>query len=51
MQLVERALHRGAILEVEPCGIAAEPDQQLPAVGQQPVDHEIAERVRRARSR
>ena len=45
MQLVERALQSRAILEVDVGGVDPEPDQQLRAVGQQPVDHEIAEWV------
>ena len=41
------ALQSRAVLEVDVGGVDPEPDQQLRAVGQQPVDHEIAEWVTR----
>ena len=40
---VERALHRDAIVGVDGRGVATEPDQELAAVRQEPVGHEVAE--------
>ena len=34
---------RGAVVGVDGGGVAAEADQQLAAVGQEPVGHEVAE--------
>ncbi len=47
-ELVERRLHGGAVVEVDRGGIAPEADEQLAAVGQHAIAHEVAEGVSRA---